>query len=367
MIKDNQLKKISIVCGIIFTFWMGLALGQFTAVGQNYYTWFKKPVALIASIPRAILKGTYIRHVKNFVAGVPYDLMIDDFFPYKSGVTMATHNVQPGYLLISRFTPEDNQFVVELMDKVTHQIIHRWIPSYHDLYKAKGIVRRKQDPKSIWNMRVIHPLLLEDGHIIFNTADGRLVRLNKDSEIVWQKIGDFHHSNQLDHNGHLWVPSRIMASEYKMHVRISPLSKAYDERKISLNEESLVKLNVDGEVLQTISVNQILFENGLKALIMTRGVEEKPDDITHLNDIEPVLEDTHFAKQGDLFLSLRSPNMVLQYRPTTQEVVWYQVGPWVAQHDVTIDSQDEISILSNDVPIEPYDEKRLSRVFIYNF
>ena len=52
-------------------------------------------------------------------------------------------------------------------------------------------------------------------------------------------------------------------------------------------------------------------------------------------------------KKGDVFLSLRNQSMIMLYRPSTDEVVWFKAGPYMQQHDVDIINDHQISIFNN--------------------
>ena len=41
--------------------------------------------------------------------------------------------------------------------------------------------------------------------------------------------------------------------------------------------------------------------------------------------------------------------MVMLYRPSINKVIWYQLGPWLNQHDPDFLSQSQISVFGNDV------------------
>ena len=67
----------------------------------------------------------------------------------------------------------------------------------------------------------------------------------------------------------------------------------------------------------------------------------------HLNDIQPVNEDSNFWKKGDVFLSIAHQSMILLYRPSTNEIIWKGVGHTYYQHDVDILDDHRISIFNN--------------------
>ena len=105
-------------------------------------------------------------------------------------------------------------------------------------------------------------------------------------------------------------------------------------------------------------------------MVMRTGCYLPNDDPTHLNDIQPVLDDGPYWKKGDLFLSLRNISTVMLYRPSTDEILWIKRGPWIAQHDVDILDDHRISIYDNDVearaPGKPY-IAGTSQVMVYDF
>jgi hypothetical protein len=92
------------------------------------------------------------------------------------------------------------------------------------------------------------------------------------------------------------------------------------------------------------------------------GAGRYQKDPIHLNDIQPVLEDGTYWKKGDLFLSFRHLSMIMLYRPTTDEVIWFQQGPWLAQHDVDILDDHRIGVFNNDA----YDKGTGARVYGVN-
>ena len=63
------------------------------------------------------------------------------------------------------------------------------------------------------------------------------------------------------------------------------------------------------------------------------------DNPIHLNDIQPVNEDSNFWIKGDVFLSLRNQSMILLYRHSTNKIIWKGVGHTYYQHDVDILNQ----------------------------
>jgi len=78
---------------------------------------------------------------------------------------------------------------------------------------------------------------------------------------------------------------------------------------------------------------------------------EVPDDITHMNDVEPL--DSSIAGEyplfdaGDLLVSLRHPNLVFVFDPETLDVKWHASDPFVYQHDPDFIGGGWIGIFNN--------------------
>ena len=68
-------------------------------------------------------------------------------------------------------------------------------------------------------------------------------------------------------------------------------------------------------------------------------------------------------EKGDLFLSLRSQNMIILYRPSTNKIISSITGPFSNQHDIDIISDKEISIFNNNVYF--YKGKRIDSARIH--
>jgi hypothetical protein len=239
-----------------------------------------------------------------------------------------------GYLLLSRFSGDDGRAVVELVDLADFTTRHRWLTDADSLLADAPRESTVTDFSgwNTWRFRAIHPLLLPDGGLIMKDHETPLFRLDACGGTVWMEATDlYHHSTNLDAEGHLWVPSRIEPSDQSP----SP----------DFNDDGATELTLDGERLGVISVTETMIENGLMPIILTAGGFD--DDPIHLNDIEPVLADGPYWKKGDLFLSLRHKSLVMLVRPSTRKILWYRIGPWMAQHDVDILDDHRISVFDN--------------------
>ena len=58
--------------------------------------------------------------------------------------------------------------------------------------------------------------------------------------------------------------------------------------------------------------------------------------------------------------------MIVQYRPSTNKIIWSKKGPWLKQHDVDIIDSNRISIFGNNVIDAQFDKKEKKLVDGYN-
>jgi hypothetical protein len=236
----------------------------------------------------------------------------------------------PGYLLLSRYSGRHRQVVVDLVRIQGFERLYRWIPPIKKILRQ---TRRDMYENSVQGYRVQHPLLLPDGSLVFHSGEGALVKIDKKSRISWIINEHFHHSIELDHNNHLFVP----IVTYKNRVKIPS----------EYRDDGYAVISLDGEIIEKYSMVKILMDNGYRGLLLGVGVYES--DLLHCNDIQPIFEDNGDARKGDIAVSIRHISSVLLYRPSIGTVLWLKTGPWLNQHDINILDDGRYSIFGNDM------------------
>lgn len=273
----------------------------------------------------------------------------------KNRIEHFIHNKRNALLVLPRYDTYLERSVVEIIDLNNFEIIHTY---KHDIDAMnKKVKNTKKFPNiskddSLIRFEYWHPLILEDGSLVSDSNDSPLFRIDLCSNLLW--INDketFHHSKMIDHENNIWVPGK--KDPYSKYV------KQYHHTN-KFNDDSIIKVNYDGEILINKSVIEILAENK----IVDKNIMYYGLDPIHLNDIEPALTDGKYWKKGDLFLSIRNQSSIIHYRPSTNKVINYIKGPFSQQHDVDIISQKEISIFNNNNFII---DNEHSEVVIYNF
>ncbi|MGV6847315.1 MAG: arylsulfotransferase family protein [Marinibacterium sp.] len=265
-----------------------------------------------------------------------------------------------GFLLISRYDGDARRHRMELMDLSSGEIRKSWQPDPLELIEGFDIRDVDEEVASFdinhpEYFRYIHPLLTRDGHLLLKDHQAPLVYLSACGQIDWQVDNQlFHHSTNVDSEGNFWVGGYD--------------NPAGTERvRSDFSDDAIVRLDRNGRVTFKRSMSALLTKAGLTHIVFPGAHYYK--DPMHLNDIEPVLQDGPYWKKGDLFLSFRTPSLVVLYRPSTDAVLWYQAGPWLSQHDVDIVDDHRIAVFSNNT----YDRGKGARVLdvsetlIYDF
>lgn len=266
-------------------------------------------------------------------------------------------NKRNALLILPRYDNSLSRSVVEVIDLNNFELIHTY---KHDISKMnEKIQNNKLFPRisiddSPIRFEYWHPLILKDGSLISESDRSPLFKIGFCSNLVW--INDeiiFHHSKMLDYEQNIWVGGQM-----------NPKSK-YVENNQTTNydnfwDDSVTKINEDGEILFNKSIIEILVENNLLDMNIFNG----NTDPIHLNDIEPAISNTEYWKKGDIFLSIRNQSAIIHYRPNDNQVINYITGPFAMQHDVDIISDKEISIFNNNNFVL---NNKYSEIIIYNF
>ena len=342
---------------ILFLSFIGLlgfaAIMQYHYEGGKKYQILQKPVMFIAQVSLNIGK---MAKYKTLNLNKPPSLTKHKD---KKRFEQFIENKRNALLILPRYDQDLSRAVIDIVDLNNFEIIHTY---KHDIEEMNNQVKNTKEFPTIKiddapiRFEYWHPLLLEDGSIISGYHYSIKFKIDFCSNLQW--INDeevFHHSKMLGHEGNIWSGGQM-----------NPQSKYVKKYSIkNFADDSIIKINTNGKILFNKSITEILIENDIvfDNFALTTSLSGQPDPI-HLNDIEPAFNDTEYWKQGDLFLSIRHQSAIIHYRPSTNKVINYIIGPFAEQHDVDIISDKEISIFDNN---NFFVNNEYSEIIIYNF
>tara|TARA_Y100000590_G_scaffold389373_1_gene464326 strand:- start:1445 stop:2779 length:1335 start_codon:yes stop_codon:yes gene_type:complete len=310
-----------------------------------------------------------LRDISIFISEIPKNILFIIKRGNKPDILVKDSNNKAGFnryinskknflLILPKYNNDLQEAEVEVIDIKNFEVIHRYKHDINLMYEMFDTSRPEikkvtvDDPPIRFEYR--HPLILDDGSLISDSDYSPIFKIDSCSNLVWlNQEMIFHHSKMLDHEGNIWVPSQLF-----------PYSNLISKNYTNFGEyadDTITKINKDGDILYSKSVSEILLEN--KIIGDTLYLNKFSDPI-HLNDIEPALINSEHWKIGDLFLSIRHLSLIIHYRPSKNEVINYIKGPFFMQHDVDIISDKEISIFNNNNTTL---KDSNSEILIYNF
>ena len=281
----------------------------------------------------------------------------------RSGWTVAPGVSLPGYLLLSHFDGSLARHRVDLVDLSTFETLYSWFTEADEVFAGldpDDAFSKRMKIEDNWRYRMIHPLPMRDGGLIFKDHGSPLVRIDACGNVLWSETSArYHHSVEMSGTDAVWTGSG------------SPPRKLRPELKVDdgFQDDAPAEVSLDGKVLRVISLTDLLIHAGMESEFLTDLLGGTLKDPIHLNDIQPVREDGPYWRKGDLFLSFRHMSTVLLYRPSTNEVLWWRRGPWLAQHDVDVIDDHRISVFSNntyDAGKGPFVQGH-NQVMVYDF
>ena len=260
-------------------------------------------------------------------------------FPGRAGWT--TYDDAPlsdmltGYILLSRFDGDVRRHMVELIALPSLETSHIWRFEPEDIFAGVPTRTDLPTPPKMTNerFRAIHPLALDNGDLIIKNHHTAAVRINSCGKKLWHTSDIFHHSSEFGPNGLIWIPSTLA-------------TKPLDGLPSPFQEDGVTAISVDGETVFNRSLVDIFMKNDLGLMITSMQVEADIDPL-HLNDVQPVMSSGPFWQKGDVFLSMRHKSALALYRPSTDKILWFKIGPWTYQHDIDILDDHTIAVYSN--------------------
>ncbi len=258
---------------------------------------------------------------------------------------------------------KDYALVAKIID-INGNILHQWDLNWFKIWPDATHIPEDKIPRSKPGTIIHGAVLLDDGSLVFNYENLGLVRINTCGEVVWKLARFTHHSVwRDDETGILWVCGELYHNE--------PLEN-YPNFIPPFVESTILKVSEDGEILDELSVFDLLYDNHLEGLLYNSTINDLntrvSGDIMHLNDIEafPSGMDEGYFKHGDVMISLRNINAVVFYDDHNKKVKNVTIGSFVRQHDPDFIDGNTISIFDN-YNTGSKQKGRQSRILIKSF
>ncbi len=219
-----------------------------------------------------------------------------------------------------------------LMD-MEGNILHEWQSSLLDAWPDK-VEDAETENAQYW--RGVH--LFPNGDVLAIFEGIGIVKLDKDSNIIWKRDGGEHHDLHVQDDGRIYVLTR----------------KAHVVRRINsqtpILEDFITVLDSNGNHIRSLSLLEA-FERSRFEIVMKVNAMRRRGDLYHTNAIEVLdgrlADEGPQFKKGNVLVSLRLLSVIAIVDMDLGEVVWVMSGMWLMQHDPTLLPNGNVMLFDN--------------------
>lgn len=257
--------------------------------------------------------------------------------------------IQPGLTLIATSWKEFGwDKGLKLIDQ-EGKVVHRWRIPGDEVFPDPPDEYVKTDPAKA----SVHGVyLFPGGDVLVNIEYVGTARIDACGEVLWRLPSASHHSIARAENGTFWVSAGTYTAP-QVTTRPSGgfpgTAPTYWDRILHVSEH--------GEILDEIRILDVLYRNDLQRHIPKgssyppRQIGKYSDDLTHLNDVEPLpssIASTYPGLEaGDLLVSLNHLDLIFVLDPQSKRVKWHASEPFIQQHDPDFLGDGWIGVFDN--------------------
>lgn len=291
------------------------------------------------------------------LADSPYHHHLQPSRGQGDGVTVNKTPEDGALILMAGFFDEETQARLIRRDG---SVVRKWSLDYLEHFPDTG--ERACERASSLDVDVHGAHLTPRGELVFNYEYCGAVKLDRCGGVIWELAKPTHHSVVPAMSGGYWLVGQYQWPGDEQPDRFPPFSTAAQGQTIL--EDTILKIGEDGEVLQEVSIPELMRENSLEALLTATGDDIRLDtvnraELVHANKVAELPSEIADAfplfAAGDLVISMRDLNLVIVVDPAAKTVKWRQTGPWLRQHDPEFRPDGRISIFNNNVYRTAYD------------
>jgi len=227
----------------------------------------------------------------------------------------------------------------DLIDK-QGKVVHHWSFPYQSLLENKSI-----DPVYLyWWQAKIFP----NGDILaLVTHDNRtpaglaLIKLDKNSQLIWQYSANVHHDFDIDAQGNIYLLEQSIQENApkELYFLIEPYIDAW-----------LTIIDAQGQFIKKINIYSALQASPYRRTLR-RISKSITGDYVHANSVKVVTEQqaqtTTYLSTDSVLISLRELDAIISIDLNSETVNWMQQGPWFYQHDPDILENGNLLIFDN--------------------
>lgn len=254
---------------------------------------------------------------------------IDDRDRASPGVTLYTSGHEAAAYLIS-------------MDG---EVLHKWQRPFSRVWNDSAAVKSPQPDSHVYMRKAT---LDENGDLLAiyeGTGDTPygygLVKLDKDSNVIWSYLQAAHHDFDIAPDGRIFLLTQEIVD-----VPLQQLDHLASPRL----DDFLVILSPDGEEIRKIPLLAVVDKSEYRQLLF--GISSFAlADALHTNSVHVITEHEAgqflYGEAGQLLISFREPGAVGVVDVEQEKLIWAVKAYWVDQHDPHIMDNGNILLFDN--------------------
>lgn len=303
-------------------------------------------VAILGVFPAPLIKDAYNGGMALYDKWTQYqditrtDLWMEAQTDARGVTVLEAARMQPGYRLYS----SGHEATAYLLT-ADGTVVHQWHRPFSTVWtKEAGF----PDPLPDANVyfRRLWPFPNGDLLAIYEGAGDTpygygMVKLDRNSNVLWSYFGRTHHDFDVAANG------RIFALTHENRHKVLP---GFEHLAPTRLDDYLDILSPDGKLAKRVSLLEVVANSPFAHLVHSVPVHSVADPL-HVNTVKLLTPAMAAAlpgtKPGQVLLSLRNIGAVIVVDPEAETTVWALRGPWYGQHDPDILPNGNMLIFDN--------------------
>lgn len=231
------------------------------------------------------------------------------------------------------------------------RVVHQWQRAFSTVWDPSAAVRHPA-PDVRTTLRKAH--LFPNGDLLaihIGAGDSPygygMVRLDRDSNVIWKNLDHFHHDFDLGPDGRIFGLTHTYRSE---------MPEGLTHLHLPVLEDHLAIISPEGETLKKISLLDAVNRSEFRRLLWLIPAASLADPL-HANAVDVLDPDSAarlgakvpVASAGQVLLSFRelAGGTIALLDVVTEKIVWTLRGPWISHHDPDILPNGNILLFDN--------------------
>ncbi len=254
--------------------------------------------------------------------------------PPASGVIRhEAERAQPGLTLIT----SGHDPVAQLLS-MEGEVVHEWRTSFEELWPGKLPFRTLPEHRQFLRRARVLP----NGDLLAIFEYIGIVKLDKDSRVLWKRLNQAHHDLTVARDGTIVTLVRQHLPRDELVERLP----GFAVPGFGVVDDQLAFLDPSGEELRRVSLLEAFARSDYALSLDTRSDQS---DLFHANSvhlIEPGQERPGL-REGEVLVSLRNQHAIVSVDIEGPQVTWRLAGQWGGQHQASLLPNGNLLLLDN--------------------